>query len=86
MISNPGWDRQTVPSKETPHGWIQWKGTNVCMDIKCVCGKLSHVDSEFAYYIKCVECNRVFMVNGHVELVELNPDEIQQVEDVIESS
>lgn len=23
---------------DQPHGWIQWKGTNVCLDYHCVCG------------------------------------------------
>ena len=36
-----------------PHGWIQWKGTNVCMDIHCKCGMLTHIDADFAYHVKC---------------------------------
>jgi hypothetical protein len=31
-----------------PHGWIQWKGTNVCMDVYCACGHHSHIDAKFA--------------------------------------
>jgi hypothetical protein len=57
--------------KGLPHGWIQWKGTEVCMDVHCSCGELSHVDGEFAYNVMCPRCGRVYMVNGHVELIEL---------------
>lgn len=36
-----------------PHGWIQWKGTSVCMDVHCACGAHGHVDADFAYTLKC---------------------------------
>lgn len=35
----------------TPHGWIQWKGTDVCMDFHCECGEANHYDGYFAYQI-----------------------------------
>lgn len=60
--------------EDMPHGWIQWKGTDVCMDVHCKCGCLSHIDATFAYFVKCAECGTVYSVNGHVEFVEvLNP-------------
>lgn len=64
------WDMQDFKEGE-PHGWIQWKGTDVCMDIKCECGCCSHVDSTFAYYVKCPKCGTVYMVNGHVEFIKM---------------
>ena len=57
--------------KDKPHGWIQWKGTDVCMDVHCKCGKLSHIDSTFAYNVKCGYCGTIYMTNGHIELIEL---------------
>jgi hypothetical protein len=57
-----------------PHGWIQWKGTDVCMDIQCKCGYMSHVDAEFAYNVKCPECGTVYMCNGHIELIEIEQE------------
>ncbi len=57
--------------KGQPHGWIQWKGTDVCMDVHCKCGLHSHIDADFAYYIKCPRCNRVYLNNSHVELIEI---------------
>ena len=69
--------------KDEPHGWVQWKGTDVCMDIYCSCGHHSHIDSEWAYNVKCPSCGKVYSCNGHIELIELE----QEPEDcVIEGS
>lgn len=54
-----------------PHGWIQWKGTDVCMDVHCVCGYMSHIDADFLYIVKCPDCGREYFCNGHIELIEL---------------
>ena len=64
------WDMQET-YKGLPHGWIQWKGTRVCMDCYCVCGESFHIDNNFTYAIKCKKCNRMYMVNGHVEFIEI---------------
>lgn len=57
-----------------PHGFIQWKGTDVCMDIHCKCGHLSHIDGEYAYNVKCPKCGTVYMCNGNIELIELEQE------------
>lgn len=57
--------------KDKPHGWIQWKGAHLCIDIHCECGVLTHVDGEFLYHVKCGECGRVYYCNGHIQLIEL---------------
>jgi hypothetical protein len=57
-----------------PHGWIQWKGTDVCMDIHCKCGYHSHLDIDFAYYVKCPKCNTVYMCNPHIEFIEVEQE------------
>ena len=69
--------------KGNPHGWIQWKGTNVCMDIHCKCGAMFHIDADFAYNVKCPHCETVYFCNGHIELVELEeePDTCVVTED-----
>jgi len=51
-----------------PYGWIQWKGTDVCMDIHCTCGYLGHVDGMFGYYVKCPECGQIYECDGHIRL------------------
>lgn len=57
---------------EPPRGWIQWKGTMVCMDIHCKCGVLSHIDEEFCYHIKCPGCGQVYECDGHIQLHPLD--------------
>lgn len=37
--------------------FIQWKGTDLCMDFYCPkCNKHSHFDGMFAYAIRCSAC------------------------------
>lgn len=68
--SSDAWDIQET-YKDKPHGWVQWKGTDVCMDLHCKCGCHSHIDADFSYNVKCPKCKTVYMVNGHVEFIEL---------------
>ncbi len=70
LDKNAAWDMQEM-YKGKPHGWIQWKGTDVCMDIHCKCGCHSHIDADFAYHVKCPSCKTVYACNGHIELIEL---------------
>jgi len=67
---HPSVDR--VKCKDKPHGWIQWKRTDVCMDIYCECGELSHVDADFCYSVKCPYCGKIYYCDGHIELIELH--------------
>jgi hypothetical protein len=62
-----------------PHGWIQWKGTEVCMDVHCECGHHGHIDGAFAYFYRCPSCDRIWAVGASVRLHALTPEEQQQV-------
>lgn len=64
-------DRAEWNPKEKPHGWIQWKGTDVCIDIHCKCGEHSHFDGDFLYTVQCPSCGACYMLNPHIELVEI---------------
>lgn len=77
----PGYERQHVPPEGEPHAWIQWKGTQVCMDVSCACGELSHLHGDFTYYVACPACGRVYMTNPHVELIPLSGDEAKSLAD-----
>lgn len=59
-------------------GWIQWKGTQACMDVHCKCGAHMHIDAGFAYYIECPYCNTVYSCDPNIHFVELT--ETQAVE------
>lgn len=70
LDSNDAWEMQEQ-YKGQPHGWIQWKGTDVCMDVHCKCGELFHIDDSFTYTVKCLACETVYYCNGHIELIEI---------------
>jgi hypothetical protein len=60
-----------------PHAWIQWKGTNVCADIHCSCGAHGHIDAQFAYYVRCGACGKLWALSGNVRMVEVTAEEIK---------
>lgn len=85
LNEDEAWNRQELYD-DIPHGWIQWKGTDVCVDIHCKCGTLSHFDGEFMYSIQCPECKTIYFCNGHIELIEMtepttSPDLIKVASD-----
>jgi hypothetical protein len=57
-----------------PHGWVQWKGTNVCIEIHCKCGYHSHYDGYFAHHIQCPSCGTIYYLNPHIEMIEADYD------------
>lgn len=56
-------------------GWIQWKGTDACVDLHCVCGQTGHVDGEFMYQLICPKCGRKYLAGQEIKLIELTPEE-----------
>ncbi len=54
-----------------PHAFVQWKGTDVCMDVRCICGDSFHIDSDFAYFLKCQACGRILETSYHIQLREV---------------
>lgn len=67
------WKIQDMREGE-PHGWVQWKGTDVCMDVYCKCGAHFHIDGDFTYHVKCPRCATVYFCNGHIEMIELEEE------------
>ncbi len=61
--------------EDKPHGWIQWKGTKVCIDLHCVCGAHGHVDAKFFYHYECAACHRKYALGLNVPLIELTPEQ-----------
>jgi len=61
-------------------GGIQWKGTDVCMDVYCECGCHGHVDGDFFYYYRCPGCKRLFAVGQRVHIIPLTEEETEYVE------
>jgi len=52
--------------------FVQWKGTDVCLDFHCVCGMHGHVEGRFAYYLHCTSCGRTFEMPHTFALVEVD--------------
>ena len=57
-MTDPAFDLTTEPDR--PRAFIQWKGTDVCMDFHCECGAYCHFDGYFAYTVKCPHCGAVW--------------------------
>lgn len=51
------WFDLGAPRPET-NAFIQWKGTDVCMDFRCECGFDGHVDGFFAHAVECPQCKQ----------------------------
>jgi uncharacterized protein (DUF983 family) len=55
--------------------YIQWKGTDLCMDFWCPeCGEHSHFDGFWAHHIECSVCKAIFKMPTDVP-VERVPSE-----------
>lgn len=63
-----------------PHGWIQWKGTDVCIDLHCKCGHHGHHDGDFFYTYECPKCDRKYSVGCNIKLIELDEEQVSYVE------
>lgn len=66
------WATRELPA---PSAFIQWKGTDVCMDCFCLCGRGFHVDAEFSYAVKCPHCARIYEMSAMIEMREVSADE-----------
>lgn len=53
--------------------FIQWKGTDVCLDFNCPCGAQGHLDAAFAYFVRCPSCDSVYELGTQV-IVKRNDD------------
>lgn len=54
--------------------FVQRKGTDVCLDFHCTCGHDGHLDGDFAYYLRCPECERAYRMPATFEPVEVPND------------
>lgn len=50
-------------------GWIQWKGTDACIDVECLCGNVEHLDGFFQYGWRCGECHRIYALDPIIQLL-----------------
>lgn len=69
-------DPKNVAIAAGPHVWIQWKGTDVCMDVYCECGTHGHIDGDFTYSVKCADCGRAYQVSPWAALIPATPEDL----------
>jgi hypothetical protein len=51
--------------------FIQYKGTDLCADLWCECGKHLHVDDYFAYAVQCPSCKAIYELPQLVTAVKV---------------
>jgi hypothetical protein len=49
--------------------FVQWKGSDICMDWWCECGEQYHVDGDFLYAVQCGACGKTYSLDPHVRLI-----------------
>lgn len=66
--------------QRTPHAHIQWKGTDACVDLHCICGSHGHIDADFLYNYRCAACGRCYALGTNVQLIRLNTEQVKFIE------
>jgi hypothetical protein len=56
---------------------IQWKGTDVCLDFHCKCGKHLHFDEMFLYAVQCGHCQRLYAMGNRVCVIDVTGTEYE---------
>lgn len=75
---------KSIYSQDNPRGessgLIQWKGTNVCIDLHCKCGHHGHVDAEFFFHYECAKCGQKYAVGHVIKLIPLTQEQVDYCE------
>lgn len=58
----------------TPRSFIQWKGTDVCIDLWCTCGTRLHFDGSHLYAWKCPHCSACWQMADRVAMTKCDAD------------
>lgn len=61
--------------KGVPRNYIQWKGTDLCMDFDCSCGNSFHIDEYFCYVIKCLACGKSWKLDDKVKVTPIESED-----------
>lgn len=72
-------DIEAPQFKGKPHGWIQWKGTEVCIDLRCICGINSHYDGDFLYFWECPHCHVLWEMGTHIQMYPVSTEDRDDV-------
>lgn len=67
-------ERERIEYGDSLSTFIQWKGTDLCMDWFCEDGHQNHWDGDFAYEISCIDCGKKYYPESSVKLNKDKPD------------
>lgn len=51
--------------------YVQYKGTDICLDFTCSCGAGGHFDGYHAYSVTCGSCGQVWLLPQSLALTRL---------------
>lgn len=63
--------------------FIQWKGTDVCIDFYCDCGRHTHFDGYFAYSVRC-PCGQIYELGTRVRVRKVEESYFDEPQDLVE--
>lgn len=59
-VEGDTWATSGFEVRSAPQVFVQWKGTDACLDFTCTCGYSGHYDGMFAYGLKCFHCGAIY--------------------------
>jgi hypothetical protein len=62
-----------VSDDTRPDAFIQWKGTDACLDLYCICGEQFHFDGMFAYELTCGNCGQTYELPNTLRIYPVEP-------------
>ena len=62
-----------MSDKDRPDAFIQWKGTDACLDLYCTCGEQFHFDGYFAYELTCGRCGQTYELPNTLRIHPVEP-------------
>jgi hypothetical protein len=60
---------EPIRKPEAATVWVQYKGTELCADFACTCGRGGHIDARFAYSVQCGACGQIWVLPQTLKLV-----------------
>jgi hypothetical protein len=66
-------DDERVSDEKRPDVFVQWKGTDACLDFWCACGADLHFDGYFAMDFTCGQCGQTWELPHKLEPQPVKP-------------
>ncbi len=60
-----------------PNTYVQWQGSDLCLDFNCPCGNWGHLDVGFLFALRCASCGRSWRIAPALLVSELKEGDPQ---------